>query len=333
VNLTIDLSDGDLAFLMGHDPDLYNRWQASQDYAMRLLVEATEAKRAGKSPPSPAAFIAALKRSAFDEALEPAYRAQMLALPGQGDIARVIAREVDPAAVYAATRWLGRQIGVAIGQDLVRLYTANASQTPYSPDAEQSGRRALRNRALGLLFLRGQPSDLDRTLRHFERARNATDETLGLALLATIDGPARAVALERFYGRWKADHLMIDHWFAVQAMAPQESTLSIVQTLTGHRLFSLTNPNKVRSLLFTFASANPVNFNRPDGAGYAFIAEQVRQLDRINPQMAARLAGSFRNWRVMEADRRRQAEKTLRALARTPRLSRDVYEIVSKTLD
>jgi aminopeptidase N len=333
VNLTLNTSDADLAFQMAHDSDLFNRWQATQDYASRILVAAVAAIRAGERVTPPLSFIVALARTLRDSKLEPAYRAQVLTLPSQGDVARVIGENVDPAAIYTAVTGLAKTVGTALGDDLLKVYDGFETKGRYSPEAKHAGRRALRNRAMVLLFARGKATDIARVAQHFSSARNATDEIQALALLSMARGPARKAALDAFYDRWHGDHLVIGHWFGLQAASPLPGTLSTVQKLTRHKLFTLTNPNKVSSLLMTFAGANPVNFNRPDGAGYAFIAERVRELDSINPQVAARLAGAFRSWRALEPERRRLAKKTLTALARVKPLSRDVSEIANKMLD
>jgi aminopeptidase N len=333
VNLTLNVSDEDLAFQMRHDRDLYNRWQATQDYAGRLLVAATTAIRSGNKPAKPTAFIAALRNTITDAKLEPAYRAQALQLPGQGDVARLIGANIDPDAIYKATQWLSKAVGVALGDDLEALYGGMAGKRRYAPDAVAAGRRALRNRAMAILAARGGRDDVARIVEHFTSAKNATDEIQALALLSVQRGVARRDAFQRFYDRWSGDNLVIDHWFALQAASPHASTLATVRKLTAHKLFAMTNPNKVRALLMTFATANPVAFHRADGAGYGFIAERVREVDAINPQMAARLAGAFRSWKTMEPVRRAEAKKTLAALARTKGLSRDVIEIAGKMID
>jgi aminopeptidase N len=179
---------------------------------------------------------------------------------------------------------------------------------------------------------RGAPEDVARAAAHFQNARNHTDEIAGLANLIDLRTPERAEALQRFYDRWQHDHLVIDAWFAFQAASALPGTLGVVEKLTRHPLFSITNPNKVRAVVATFAS-NQVAFHRPDGKGYAFIADRVLELDRFNPQIAARLASVFRTWRTLESGRRKLARKALQRIARTEGLSRDVSEIVSKTLD
>jgi aminopeptidase N len=152
-------------------------------------------------------------------------------------------------------------------------------------------------------------------------------------MLSELTSPERAKAFERYYERWKGDHLVIDNWFAYQAASPLSSALATVVKLTRHPLFSIKNPNKVRALIGTFASGNPVNFNRPDGKGHELVAAKVLELDAFNPQIAARLLSAFRSWKALEPGRRRTAKKALQAIAKTKPLSHDVFEIVTKMLE
>jgi aminopeptidase N len=333
VNLTLPLRDAELEFLMEHDSDGFNRWQATQEYATRLLVANVRAMRAGQRPEKPKAFIAALGQILADDNLEPAFKAQVLALPGDATVARAIGRDIDPAVISAACKGLRRSVATALADDLTALYERNAIKSAYAPSAAQMGQRSLRNQALGMLAARRRPEDVARAVRHFESARNATDEVAGLAVLSDIPGTARATAFEIYFKRWQHDHLVIDTWFTLQAMGTSASSLAAVKRLTRHPLFAMTNPNKVRSLLFAFAANNPVNFNRADGSGYQYIADRVTELDGINPQVAARLVGTFKSWRTMEPVRRTAARKVLHQLAKTGALSRDVFEILTKIIE
>ncbi len=332
VRLAIDLTDADLAHLMGRDSDSYNRWQAGQDYAGRLLLGAMAALKAGKRPAKPKAFTTALAASLADKKLDMAYRAQLLTLPSAAEVWGLVRTEIDPALVHQASTWLEKQIAADLGDDLEALYELLAPKGRFSPDAAQAGRRALRNRALALLFARGTSADTARAVAHFESAATATDEIDALGLLATAKGAARKAALARFHDRWKDDHIVIDQWFKAQVVLPEDSVLDAIDTLTRDPLFSLANPNKVRALLINFAILNPVQFNRPDGAGYDFIAARVKELDAINPQTAARLVGAFRSWASLEPGRRKLARSALSKVMRARGLSRDVAEIVGKML-
>ena len=333
VNLTIDLSDADLAFLSANDSDLYNRWQAAQTYAARTIIASVRTTRAGQRPPRATEFAKVLGAALADASLQPAYRAQLLSLPSEADIAREIARDVDPAAIHRARRALLKHVGQVLGDQLEGLYREQAVKGVYSPDARSAGKRALRNAAMALLAARGGEDDVARVVQHYRRAANNTDETMALVLLSDMKSLERANALEHFYERWKGDHLVIDKWFSLQAMSSLPGTLATVERLTRHPLFSMQNPNKVRSLIGAFATGNALHFNQPSGKGYNFVAERVLELDGFNPQIAARMCGAFRSWRTLEAGRRKLAKSALSKIAKHKGLSRDVYEIVSKMLD
>ena len=216
---------------------------------------------------------------------------------------------------------------------LVETYENNAPGGPYSPDARSTGMRALRNGALAMLATTEAEDDLERVAKHYRNAPNMTDTIAALTILAHLQHNARKEAFDDFYQRWKEDHLVIDKWFALQAVSSLPSALDKVKALSLHRLFSLKMPNKVRALISTFANLNPVGFNRADGAGYEFVADAVLKIDGFNPQIAARLMGSFKSWKMLEPVRRERANSELERVARFDGLSRDTFEIVTKTLE
>ena len=333
VNLTIDISDRDLEFLIANDSDLFNRWQAANTYATRNIMQIVAALKEGKRSTRGLSYAKALASAVADQSLEPAYRAELLKLPTQSDIAREIGHSVDPGLIHRAHRQLSRLVARTMIDELKSIYRQMTTDDAFSADATSAGRRALRNAVLTLLMARGEKSDIALATRHFDRATNMTDEAHALFLLAATSGAARDKALDRFFERWKHDHLVIDTWFTAQAVSPLPATVKRVTDLISHPLFSITTPNKVRALVGNFATLNPVQFNRPDGAGYAFVSDQVLAIDRFNPQIAARILGVFRSWRSLEPARKRQARKALARVAATPHLSRDVYEIVSRMLD
>ena len=333
VNLTMDLTNRELEFLMANDADLFNRWQAGQTYASRIIVQFVEAMQDGRRSTRGAGYIKALSAAIDSGDLEPAYRAALLTLPSESDIARDIARNVDPGIIHRGRRQLMRMVGRSIGPRLQSLYRKNTQKARYSPDAEQAGKRALRNAALTLLIARGSDQDKALLVRHYDKASNMTDQAHALNLLAASNMPARQKALDDFYNRWKDDHLVIDTWFSVQATSPLASTLAKVKALTKHPRYAATTPNKIRALVGSFAMGNPVQFNRPDGEGYAFVASQVLEIDGFNPQIAARMLGAFRSWRSLEPGRRKLARRALVKVSKARGLSRDVYEIVARMLE
>jgi aminopeptidase N len=331
IKLVTDLGGADLAFLAAHDSDAFNRWQALQTTAMRLLIENVAALPTGKPPRNGERLIAALAAILEDARLEPAFVALALVPPGDGDIAREIGRDIDPDAIFGARKALRAAIGDKLGPALAKAYDGMTVPGPYSPDAAGAGRRALRNAALDLLAAAGTPEAIARTARQYDRADNMTDRMAALATLALHAGPERERALADFYARYAADALVIDKWFSLQAMIPQSDTLDKVRALTAHPAFSFANPNRVRALIGAFA-ANPTQFNRADGAGYDFVAGNVLALDPKNPQLAARLATAFRTWRTLEPGRRGKAQAALERIKATPNLSRDLADIVERAL-
>jgi aminopeptidase N len=332
IKLESDLGDDDLAFLAAHDADAFNRWQALQTIAMRLLIANVGVIRQSRPAQSDDRLIRALAALLEDESLEHAFVALALAPPDEGDIAREIGRDIDPDAIWRARHALRIDIGLRLKSALSTLYERLAVGGGYAPDAAGAGRRALRNVALDLMAAPGEAEDIARAARQYAQADNMTDRFAALATLSQHDGEARERAFDDFYRRYREDALVIDKWLSLQAMSPRADTLDRVRALVRHPAFSMTNPNRVRSLIGAFAHSNTTQFNRADGAGYDFVADVIAGLDPKNPQVAARMATAFRSWRTMEAGRRARAEAALRRVQRAPGLSRDVADIVERAL-
>ncbi|MBV9426132.1 MAG: aminopeptidase N C-terminal domain-containing protein, partial [Bradyrhizobiaceae bacterium] len=330
IKISVNTGADDLKFLAAHDSDPFNRWQAVQSLATGLLIEGATG-RAGKAQ-ADAGLIDALAAILAEQTLEPAFAAQALSLPSEADVARDIGREVDPDAVFAARTALRVRIGQALHDTLAALHRRMSDNAPYSPDAASAGRRALKNACLDLLAADGGDQGIARAARQFAAADNMTDRMAALTTLSLHDRPERATALADFYRRYEGDALVIDKWFALQAAIPEPATLDRVRKLTEHPAFSFANPNRLRSLIGAFAQLNQTQFNRADGAGYDFLADTVLALDGKNPQVAARLLSAFKSWRALEAGRRARAEATLRRVAATESLSRDVSDIVTRAL-
>ena len=333
VRLTANLTPDDLLFAAREDSDPFNRWQAVQTLATRLLIDAQAKITDGKEPDIDPRFVQSLERSAESEALDPAFRAQVLTLPSEADIAREIGSNVDPDAIHAADSWLRASLGDRLGTVLGDLYARLGSNAPFSPDAASAGRRALRNTALSLLASAAGEDDIGLAERHYRNADNMTDRMAGLNALARKPSPEREAAFADLYERYRRDPLVLDKWFTLQATIPEADTLDRVADLTKHPAFSLSNPNRVRALVGAFAAGNPTQFNRTDGSGYRFVADFTLEVDRANPQLAARLLSAFRSWRVLEPDRRTAAETELRRIAGHKGLSRDTADIVERSLE
>ncbi|RVD16302.1 aminopeptidase N C-terminal domain-containing protein, partial [Mesorhizobium sp. M4B.F.Ca.ET.017.02.2.1] len=271
-------------------------------------------------------------RIAADETLEPAYRALALSLPGEADIARDIGKGIDPDAIFAAREALALAIARANRENFTGLYERLADKGPFSPDAASAGRRALRNILLDYLALLLEGAALAAT--HFRSASNMTDRAAALTVLAHRHAGSAETqqALVDFEAKYRNDALVLDKWFQIQAGVPGSKTVETVRALTGHPAFSMANPNRVRSLIGTFSSANQTGFHRADGEGYRFFAETVLEVEKRNPQVAARLATALRSWRSLEPGRQAKAREALLAIAGTEKLSADLRDIVERTL-
>jgi aminopeptidase N len=337
VKLTTELTIEDYAFLAGHDSDPFNRWQSLQKISTMLLVVNVMAGRSGKRQTGYGPLIDAFAAILDDKSLEPAFVALALTLPGETDIASEINDidtekfGIDPDAIHATRDALRAAIGDKLGVMLTETYQRMIVPGPYSPAAKDAGRRSLRNVALDLVAATGAPGAIARAARQYNASDNMTDRMAALATLSLHPGPERERTLADFYARYASDALVIDKWFALQAITPQPDTLDRVRALTAHPGFSFANPNRVRALVGAFA-ANPTQFNRADGTGYGFIADTLLALDPKNPQLAARLATAFRTWRTLERGRRGKAESALQRVKAAPNLSRDLADIVERAL-
>ncbi|WP_201860491.1 aminopeptidase N [Microvirga soli] len=332
VKVSLDLPNEELLVLLKHDTDAFNRWQAAQTVAMRLLASlSTDRPVADEEIDACSTALSSFIDK--DAENDPAFAALVMTLPSEADIAQEIGQEVDPDAIHRARSELRQRLGLACAGHLQRIYEAFTASGPYSPDAASAGRRALRNACLDLLAAADPKAGESLASAQLESATNMTDRLASLSVLTTIPGTAREDAIARFGERYRNEPLVIDKWFTLQAAIPEDGTLERVKGLMQHPAFSLGNPNRVRSLIGSFAMLNQVQFNRADGAGYRLLASIVLRADELNPQLAARLLTAFGTWRMMENGRRNHAEEALRSIAQKPNLSRDVGDIVSRSLE
>lgn len=333
VILELDEDDARLAFRMAHDADPCNRWDAAQRYAERVAL----AMAADPSAGVPAAFLDAFRALLGNAALDPAFRAQALALPGEAYLLERM-KPADPLALRAALVRLMRTLGTSLAAEWLSTCEAMQVPGPYRYHPGDAGRRALANLALRYLAAAGNAEGLALAQRRFEGATNMTERFGALAALVQSTHPAREAALAAFHARYRDDALVLDKWFALQAGAWRwdavaAPTLARVKALMADAAFSLSNPNKVYALLGTYFRANPGEFHAADGSGHVFWADQVIALNAKNPQVAARMARALENWRhfvpALQASIRSQLERVLAS----PDLSPDVAEVVGKALD
>jgi len=328
VRVEYGYDEAQLAFLFGHDHDPFNRWDAGQRLNCQLLLRRIESPARDEAP---AALTDAFRKTLSDPALDRAFVAEALTLPSEIYLAEQL-KVIDPAAVHSAREGLRRQLGRSLADAWREAYQRCVDSDGRSLSAEAVGKRRLKNLALGYLLGGGDADAKALCLRQFEQADNMTDRLAALTLLADGDGADADAALDEFYRRWKHEPLVVDKWFRVQALSQREDALARVRALTSHPAFELRNPNKVRALVGAFCHGNLARFHDPSGAGYAFLADYVLELNRINPQVAARLATALSRWRRYEPTRRQHMRDALERIAGTPGLSTDVFEVVARSL-
>ena len=328
VKLSFDLSDADLLFLMAHDSDGFNRWDAAQTLMQRLLL--TMVQDPAAEPP--AAFFAAFQRALLDPSADQALLAEVLTPPSESYIGDQMTT-VDVDGIHRAHGSLCRLIGQGLRETLLEVYRGSDSDAPYVFDPESVGRRALKNLALSYLMKAGADAGLELCSAQFRAARNMTDVVAALRLLVDHTRAPGDEALAAFRRRWSSEPLVLDKWLTIQATSPREDTLDRVVALMGHADFSLGNPNRVRSLIGAFCNGNQVRFHARDGRGYRFLADRVLELDPVNPQIAARLLKAMVRWRRFDPERQTLMRAEILRIRDQDALSTDVLEVATKSLD
>ncbi len=334
VILDNDIPDAQLLLLLAHDTDPFNRWEAAQRLALHRALRAI---REGGHVELDTPFIDAMRGVLRHPTLDAAFKELVLTLPSETYIAEQLA-EVDPQRIHAVREAMRLQLATALRHDWEWAFDAHKDSGGYKPDAAGSGRRALAGLALTHLCLAasrsGDPVWPGKALQRFKDAGNMTDRFNALSALVVSGHALAAQALERFHALFKDEALVLDKWFALQAGAPdrQGNVLPVVRQLLQHPDFNLSNPNRARSLIFSFCNANPGAFHRGDAAGYVFWSERVLELDAINPQVAARLARAMDRWRKLADPYRSAAREALARVAAKPDLSNDVREVVTRAL-
>jgi aminopeptidase N len=353
VILEFDYTEDQLLALLAHDSDPFNRWEAAQRLALHTALISLNAgainsvaPRAGSMPGNgpfdaqnfaQSRFVAALRDVLRDTTLDAAFKELVLTLPSETYIAEQL-ETVDPQAIHAVREGMRRALATALQSDWEAAYEANRDTGGYSPDTTSSGRRALANLSLHMLCLGSEGSARDiwhgKAFQRFKDAGNMTDRFGALSALVATGSPHAPAALEKFHAMFKDEALVIDKWFALQAGSSDSggNILPRVRLLMQHADFNLKNPNRARSLIFSYCSANPAAFHRTDAAGYVYWADQVLALDAINPQVAARLARALDRWKKLAQPYQDAAKHAIERVAAKSDLSNDVREVVSRAL-
>jgi aminopeptidase N len=328
VKLVVDEPAKDAYVRMGADPDLFNRWEAGQGLATALML-----RRAAGSPDEVGEerYAEALGRALADAQAEPAFKALMLTLPSESELAQAVS-PVDPIALHQAREALRGRLAVHLGLALRDLHTTLQDESEFSAGAEAAGRRALRNAAVELMVADHSADSAERAGAHFQAALNMTDAMGGLNALSLLGGEIFETALAAFYARWEKEPQVIDKWFAVQARSPAEDALGRVLGLSLHPAFDQRNPNRFRALVQGFSSGNPLRFHSPDGAGYRFLTDQILAVDAFNPLTASRLIEPLGQWARYRGDLAEGMKAQLARIAQHPGISKNSFELASRAL-
>jgi aminopeptidase N len=334
VRLEAAHDESDLAFLAGADDDPFGRWEALQTLATRVLLRMAETIRAGGEAALDDRLVEAFRASLDDDRLDPAFKAELLTLPSETLLGQA-SETWHVEAVHAARETARRTLGARLRERWRQVYETLADAPAAGADGletEAMGRRALKNAALAYWSAGGDEAAIGRALGQARPDGRMTDVVAALSILSDLERPDAEAALQAFHDHWIDDALVLDKWFVLKATSDRPDTLATVRALREHPRFDRRNPNRVRALVGAFAGANAVRFHAADGAGYDFLAEEVLTLDRLNPQVAARLAQPLVRWRRFDAGRQERMLAALRRIVAEPGLSKDLYEIASKGL-
>jgi aminopeptidase N len=330
VKVKLDLKDDERLFLMANDSDEFNRWDAGQQLAVKLILGLIRDVQQDRKLRLDPAFINAFSKTLGGTMEDKAFQAFALSLPAETYLSDFM-EVIDPAAIHEARAFAQRTLASELKETFLAVYYTNQDTGPYAIDQKSVGRRSLKNTCLAYLMELEEPGIRKLCTEQYRTAGNMTDTIAGLTALANADWPEREEALADFCERWKADPLVLDKWLSIQALSRLPDTLERVKALTRHSAFTIRNPNKVRALIGSFA-ANSVRFHDPGGAGYEFLTGQVIAIDPMNPQIAARLVSAFTLWKRYDEKRKALMKAQLERILKTPNLSKDVSEIVIKSL-
>ncbi|KAM7491420.1 hypothetical protein LguiA_034341 [Lonicera macranthoides] len=338
IRLHSDLTDSDLSFLLAHDSNEFNRWEAGQLLARKLMLTLVDDYQQNKPLVLNETFVHGLKSILCDSSLDKSpnlicdqeFIAKAITLPGEGEIMDMM-EVADPDAVHAVRTFIKKKIASELKEELLNTVKSNRSLEPYEFNHVNMARRALKNIALAYLASLEDKELTELALNEYKTATNMTEQFAALAAIAQIPGKTRDDALADFYDKWQHDFLVVNKWFALQAMSDIPGNVENVRKLLSHPAFDLRNPNKVYSLIGGFCGS-PVNFHAKDGSGYKFLGGLVVELDKLNPQVASRMVSAFSRWKRYDQTRQGLAKAQLEMIMSTNGLSENVFEIASKSL-
>jgi aminopeptidase N len=335
VILDYNYTEEDLAFLMSHDSDLFNRWDAAQKLAANELLRLIQLSQKKQPLTFSKQLIESFGALIKDYARDPDFTSLSLRLPGELEIGQMMLQKgdkIDVDAVHASRDALCREIARSWKNPLLAIYQTYAGIDPMATDGKTVGKRRLKNGCLGYLALLNDTEIDALAYKQFEAAKSMTDAVAALSALMNRNIDLRVKAFAQFYDKWKNEELIVDKWFGLQALADRPEVLDEVKALTSHPAFAFTNPNKIHALVGSFC-ANLPHFHRKDGAGYTFLADVTLKLDPMNPQLAGRRLQPLTRWRNYDDARGALMRAELQRILATPNLSKNTLEVAGSALE
>ncbi len=331
VKVHLETRDEDLAFLLAHDSDDFNRWDAGQKLTERLIWRLVEAYQGKRSLELPGFWLEAHRAILQDKGVNAALKAEILSLPSLNYLVE-LKKPAEIDALFVVRTFLKQALSKGLQKELLENYDKHTLSGRYQYKPEFVAARSLKNLCLAYLVIGDPTVGIDLCLKQWKTANNMTDALAVMGALSNWAGEERERVLAEFYAHWQHDALVMDKWFRVQAGSELPNTLENVKRLMKHPAFEITNPNKVYSLIGAFTTGNLIRFHDQTGAGYEFLSDAVLQLDPLNPQVASRMVRGFSSWTRFDSARQEKMKLQLKRLLEQPKLSKDVFEIVSKCL-
>ncbi|WNB76262.1 aminopeptidase N [Methylomonas koyamae] len=331
VTLQMPRSLDELAFLLSHDSDTFNRWEAGQQLATQAIFQLIDSIELGRPLQLEPIVVDAYRRVLADAGGDLSYQALLLALPEESYLSGQMP-VIDVEAVHQAREFVKKTLAENLAEQFLELYRQYHRDESGCFDAGAVGRRRLKNTCLSYLSKLETPDSHRLAEQQFRAARNMTDQISALAAIVNSHHPDQDDCLDSFYRQWQQEALVIDKWFALQATSSMPNTFAKVQNLMRHPAFDMKTPNRVRALVGAFSQSNPLHFHAANGEGYRFLADRVIELNALNPQIASRMVSGLAQWRRYDANRQSLMKQELQRIVATDHLSKDVYEIASKSL-
>jgi aminopeptidase N len=321
----------ELAFLLSYDSDEFNRWEAGQTLAGQIILGLVDDYQHNRPLVVNPIIVTAFKQVLAQPWQDLSYFSLLLSLPSETYLAEQLP-VVDVVAIHQARELVVRTLAEQLQSEFKAIYLTNHRDESGLFDAGAIGRRRIKNTCLGYLSKLEQPEVQQWAEQQFTTAHNMTDQIAALSVIVNSAHPEKAACLASFYQQWQAEALVVDKWFALQASSSAPDTFATVQALMQHPAFDLRNPNRVRSVIAAFSQANPLHFHEANGQGYAFLADQILALNTLNPQIASRMVSALTSWRRFDSRRQALIKAQLERIINTADISKDVYEVASKSL-